>query len=144
MNNNNNKKRKGSLQGREGSEAGEADAFHAASHAAPPEGCPPQQAQPTPRPYLLGGIQHSAFFPVTTAFSRQRAASGTSGRKRAAFVFCSENVIADPFTFTGDHDSAVTTVLHTDQLICGNISNVNCLGSENSVTWVSHATARYM
>lgn len=70
--------------------------------------------------------------------------SGTSGRKWAAFVFCSENVIADLFTLTVDHDSAVTTVLHTDRFVCGKISNVNCLGSEKSVMWVSRATAIYI
>lgn len=39
-----------------------------------------------------------------------------------------------------DHDSAVTTVLHTDQFICSKISSINCLGSEKSVTWISCAT----
>lgn len=107
-------------------------------------GSHPQHAQPTPRPYLLGEMQQSAFFPVTNAFIRVGAMSGTSGRKRAAFVFRSENVIADLFTLTMDHDSAGTTVLHTDQFICGKISNVNCLGSEKSVTWISRATTIYI
>lgn len=67
--------------------------------------------------------------------------SETSGSNRAAFVFCSENVITDLFTLTVDHDSAVTTVLHTDQFICGTISSVNCLGSEKLDTWISCAAA---
>lgn len=38
-----------------------------------------------------------------------------------------------------DHDSAVTTVLHTDQFICSKISSINCLGSEKLVTQISCA-----
>lgn len=67
----------------------------------------------------------------------------TSGSKCTAFVFCSENVITDLFTLTVDHDSAVTTVLHTDQFICSKISSVNCLGSEKLDTWISCAAATH-
>lgn len=69
--------------------------------------------------------------------------SETSGSKRTAFVFCSENVITDLFTLTVDHDSAVTTVLHTDQFICSKISSVNCLGSEKLDAWISCAAATH-
>lgn len=109
----------------------------------------PQKARQISQPYLFREMKQRSFFPVTNTslggcVIRPEEMSGTSGRKRAAFVFCSENVITDLFTLTADHDSAVTSVLHTDQWICSKMSNVNCLGSEKSVTWVSGATTIYI
>lgn len=100
------------------------------------------------QPYLYRGIKQRSFFLVTNTFLgesviRVEEMSESSGRKWVTFVFCSENVITDLFTLTVDHDSAVTTVLHTDQFICSKISNVNCLGSEKLVTWISCATTVY-
>ena len=100
------------------------------------------------QPYLYRGIKQRSFFLVTNTFLgesviRVEEMSESSGRKWVTFVFRSENVITDLFTLTVDHDSAVTTVLHTDQFICSKISNVNCLGSEKLVTWISCATTVY-